>query len=229
MSISVGFYKYVYKWITDEQTGEPIYRPFETNVNPYMAKVFIVGSHPTPLLELEKEHVSFYANSLVDRDEYNRLFAGSLSKSREYNGALRFSNVLESTYAVPSAISYINALTADSLIDLKNQKQENSALFYRGFEIFKEVLEELKPPIVLLHGSYALEQFRIMFEGYAIEFGSTNRKLKELEGEGKFGKIQHDDGSESILFACKSLAYFKENNEQYRNYMDQIVEELNGK
>ena len=225
MAISVGFYKYVSKWVTDEQTEKVMYRPFEADENPYKASVFIVGSHPTPLLELPDDCTQTYANALVKRDEFHQLFPDYLvSTSRDVKGAIRFSNTLKQR-GIVSTISYVNALTAMNLTQLKKQKKENAEQFKRGVEIFKEVVEEFKPPVILLHGNYALEQFRQNFEGYFIEFGHSLRSVSELSEAGVFGKIIHDDGKETLLFACKSLSYFKENDESFLQLIDQLINE----
>ncbi len=222
MAISVGFYKYVSKWVTDEQTAKVMYRPFEADENPYKASVFIVGSHPTPLLELPDDSAQTYANALVNRDEFHQLFPDYLrSTSRDVKGAIRFSDALKQQ-GIISTISYVNALTAMNLTQLKQQKKENMEQFKRGVEIFKEVIEEFKPPVLLLHGNYALEQFRQNFSGYFIEFGHGSRLVSELENEGMFGKIIHDDGKETLLFACKSLSYYKENDASFV----QLIEHL---
>ena len=223
MGISVGFYKYVSKWITDKQTAKVMFRPFEADENPYKASVFIVGSHPTPLLELPDEFTQTYANALVNRNEFCSLFPDYLSStSRDVKGAIRFSNALKQQ-GVVSTISYVNALTAMNLSQLKKQKKENADQYKRGVEIFREVIEEFKPPVILLHGNYALEQFRLNFSEYFIEFGHTSRSVSELEGEGIFGKIIHDDGKETLLFACKSLSYFKENDENFATLIEKLL------
>ena len=222
MAISVGFYKHVSKWVTDEQTAKLMYRPFEADENPYKASVFIVGSHPAPLLELPDDCSQTYANALVNREEFHQLFPDySVSTSRDVKGAIRFSNALKQRDII-STISYVNALTAMNLTELKKQKKENAEQFKRGIEIFKEVVEEFKPPVLLLHGNYALEQFRQNFAGYFIEFGHASRSVSELSGSGIFGKIIHDDEKETLLFACKSLSYFKENDVSFL----QVIEEL---
>ena len=222
MAISVGFYKHVSKWVVDEQTAKVLYRPFEADENPYKASVFIVGSHPAPLLELPDDCTQTYASALVNREEFNRLFPDYLmSTSRDVKGAIRFSDALKQ-HGIVSTISYVNALTALNLTELKKQKKENAEQYKRGLEIFKEVVEEFKPPVILLHGNYALEQFRQNFAEYFIEFGHSTRSVSELSGAGNFGKIIHDDGKETLLFACKSLSYFKENDESFL----QLIEHL---
>lgn len=222
MAISVGFYKYVSKWVSDEPTGKVIYRPFEADENPYKAIVFIVGSHPTPLLELPDDCTQTYANALVNRDEFHQLFPDYLmSTSRDVKGAIRFSEALKEQ-GVSSTISYVNTLTASNLTQLKKQRKENGEQFKRGVEIFKEVVEEFKPPVILLHGNYALEQFRQNFLGYFIEFGHASRSVSDLENEGMFGKIIHDDGKETILYACKSLSFFKGNDESFKKLIEQF-------
>lgn len=222
MAISVGFYKYVSKWVTDEQTAKVMYRPFEANENPYKASVFIVGSHPTPLIELPDDCTQMYANALVNRHEFCQLFPDYLqSTSRDVKGAIRFSDALKE-HGIESTLSYVNTLAAKNLTQLKKQKKENADQFKRGVEIFKEVVEEFKPPVILLHGNYALEQFRQNFFGYFIEFGHASRSVTELENEGIFGKIIHDDGKETILFACKSLSYFKRDDEGFAKLIDQL-------
>ena len=215
MAISVGFYRHVNKWLVDQHAMELLFRPFETNVNPYKADVFIVGAHPTPVLNLNIEQSKVYANSLVNRDEFMTLFPDYLkAASRDVKGAVRFADVLEKLGVSP-VISYVNALTAKNLTDLKKQKKDNSNAFELGQEIFKQVLEEIQPPIILLHGNYALEQFRANLLDYFVEFGHSNRKLEDLIGEGDFGKILYKNGKESIVIASKSLSTFKESDETF--------------
>lgn len=225
MAISTGFFKYVYKWITDEETENPIYRPFETSDNPYKAKLFIVGSHPTPTLSISKENVQEYANALVNREELLNLIPDYFSKtSRDVKGAIRFSQYLKNEYDIISAVSYANALTVTNLTELKKMKKEKPLLYNRGLEIFKEVIEEIKPDAILLHGSYALEEFRKNLEHYYIEFGPQTRSVADLDGSGVIGKIIHDDGRETKVFATRSLSFFKENDEKYEQLIKEIQE-----
>lgn len=211
MAISVGFYRHVNKWLVDSHAKELLFRPFETNVNPYKADVFIVGAHPTPVLNLSFDQRKVYANSLVNRDEFMTLFPDYLrTTSRDVKGAIRFADALEKL-GVSTVISYVNALTAKNLTELKKQKKENRQAFEQGMDIFKQVLEEIQPPIILLHGNYALEQFRENLLDYFVEFGHNSRKLEDLVGEGEFGKILYNNGKESIVIASKSLSSFKEN------------------
>lgn len=211
MAISLGFYKYIYNWITDEISEKPIFRPFETNGNPYKAKVFIVGSHPSPIINVFENEIKEYADVLVNRDEFELAFENELSlASTENKGARRFVKWLEEKHQILTILSFINALGANDLASLKKERKDSPRQFKRGQEIFKEVVTELRPQYILLHGAYALEQFRKQFEGYYIEFGPQNRSLLELEGEGVFGKIKHEDGTEIMLLACRSLSYFKE-------------------
>ena len=222
MAISVGFYKHVNKWLVDQHAKELLFRPFETNVNPYKADVFIVGAHPTPVLNLNIDQSKVYANSLVNRDEFMTLFPDYFkTTSRDVKGAIRFADALEKL-GVSTVISYVNALTARNLTDLKKQKKDNSEAFEQGKEIFKQVLEEIQPPIILLHGNYALEQFRENLLDYFIEFGHNSRNLEDLIGEGDFGKIMYENGKESIVIASKSLSSFKENDETFVEIVKQL-------
>ena len=222
MAISVGFYKHVNKWLVDQHSNELIFRPFETNMNPYKADVFIVGAHPTPVLNLSMEQSKLYANALVNRDEFMELFPDYFkSTSRDVKGAIRLTETLEK-YGISTVISYVNALTAKNLTDLKKQKKDNKEAFEYGTEIFKNVLDEIQPPIILLHGSYALEQFRQNLAGFFVEFGHNTRKLEDLIDEGVFGKIMYKNGKESIVLVSKSLASFKENDEDFEGTIKEL-------
>lgn len=221
--ISVGFFKHVHKWLTNESTSEILYRPFETNKNPYKANVFIVGSHPTPTLNLEITDLQQYANALVNRNTFYELFPDYLkTTSRDVKGALRLAEVLEEN-GLNSVISYVNALAAKNVTELKKSKKENEVQYNRGTEIFKEVLNEIKPPVIVLHGNYALDQFRVSLKDYFVEFGHANRSLAELEDEGVFGKIVYEDGTASHVYAVKSLATFKKDNEKFTHLIKEIV------
>lgn len=211
MAISLGFYKYIYNWVTDKTSGKPIFRPFETNGNPYKAKVFIVGSHPSPKINIFENEIKEYADVLVNRDEFELAFEDELSlASNETKGARRFVKWLEVKHQTQAILSFVNTLGADDLTSLKKERKDSPTQFKRGQEIFKEVITELRPEYILLHGAYALEQFRKQFDGVFIEFGPQNRSLQDLEGEGVFGKIKHADGTETMILACRSLSYFKE-------------------
>jgi hypothetical protein len=221
--ISVGFFKHVHKWLTNEGTSEILYRPFETDKNPYKANVFIVGSHPTPTLNLEIADLQQYANALVNRKTFNELFPNYLkTTSRDVKASLRLAQSLEEQ-GLNTVISYVNALAAKNVTELKKYKKENEVQYKRGTEIFKEVLNEIKPPIILLHGTYALDQFRLSLKDYFVEYGHPTRSLAELEDEGVFGKIVYEDGTASQVYAVKSLATYKKDDDQYKQIINRIV------
>ena len=209
-------------WLVDSETKEISYRPFEMNSNPYKVDVFIVGAHPTPLPTIQIKQVKQYANGLVSRDQMVALYPDYLKGlSRDIKGALKFSDLLEAE-GVATGLSYANATMTQNLTTLKALKKENKYLYNRGKEIFQEVVQEIEPKILVLHGTYALTEFRQAFENYFVEYGHKERKLDQLDGSGAIGKIIHDNGKETIVFATKSLATFKADDEKIIQLIHQI-------
>ena len=222
MAISVGFFKHVLNWLTDLEAKELVYRPFETKGNPYKADVFIVGAHPTPIPNLQLSQLKDYANGLVNRADLFSFCPDYLKlASREMKGAMKLMDELEAQ-GISAGLSYTNALMTQNLTTLKQIKKENEHVYNRGKEIFREVIQEIEPPMVILHGAHTLNEFREAFENYFVEYGHKERKLDELDGSGAFGKIIHDNGKETIVFATKSLATFKADDEKNRTLIEQI-------
>lgn len=225
MAISIGFFKYVQRWIADSKRPEIVYRPFEAGDNPYRASVYIVCAHPSPTLSLHAKYARRYADALVDQNSLLELFPNYMkSTSRDVKGAYSFAQDLR-YYGISSVITYVNALTANNANDLKQMKKDNAAQYNRGFEIFKEVIAELKPPVLLLNGAFALEHFRSLYKNYFIEYGHFARNLTELMDEGMFGKLVHDDGKETLVFATKSLSFYNSDDEKYNKLLKQIAKE----
>jgi hypothetical protein len=222
MAISIGFFKHVLNWLTDAEAKELMYRPFETTSNPYKADVFIVGAHPTPIPTLQLSQLKEYANGLVNRADLYALFPEYLSyASREIKGAMKLVDALEEQ-GISAGLSYTNAVMTKNLTTLKQLKKENEHVYTRGKEIFREVIQEIEPSMLVLHGAHALGEFREAFENYFVEYGHKDRKLDELDGSGAIGKIIHDNGKETIVFVTKSLATFKVEDEKNQRLIEQL-------
>lgn len=224
MTVSAGFYKKMQDWIINEHTGNVAYRPFQSNGNPYRAKIFLVGSNPEPIPQIELEDIKMFADSLVDIQLFE-ILSGQLT--REQKGWLNFSVWMKEQLKQEVAFTYVNCYQAEELQQLKQLKKAKDPLYVKGTEIFEEVLNEFLPDVIILNGTSALKMFRESFQRVLIETNSSNETLQQIEEGGVFATLPLREGKNVKVLACRNLMYFGREGASF-GHLKKILNEIYG-
>lgn len=199
MGISAGFQRKIDDWIIGEDWSVA-FCPFLTNINPYKARIFVVGASAQPKVEVDDT----YAEELLSLSFYDELY-GLSQYSREAKGMIAFTNAISKQ--APVVISSINTLMVDSLKEWTTVKKERPADYEKGFRVFREVLAEFRPELLILHGADALKQFRKQFKDELVDAYPQLDKVQELEKIGPFGELLINGRSIKVM-ACRSLSQY---------------------
>ena len=223
MTVSTGFYKKIYSWVTREGTEQVLFRPFQSNGNPYKSRVFLVGATMSPLLKVEENSVKLFADALVNEDLLEDLYhAELLAASREYKGSVQFAKWLHEQYGEQVVFTSVNAYQTNDVKELKHLKKEDPTQYDRGIEIFKEVLTEFQPEIIILQGATAVEQFKSLYEEHLVAYNPAVTKIQDLENEGAFAEMFYTNGEMVKIFATRSMSYFGKNGETFENFKGEL-------
>ena len=209
MPISKGFYKKVYPWLTGEDGKKVLYRPFLAKGNPYKSRIFLVSSHAVPLFKVEDRSEQIFAESLVNRELFHELYLSELKGApREFKGSLQFENWLEKQHQESLIYTSLNTYQLESADEAKVAKQEDTANFERGDLIFKEVVDEFQPEIIILQGTAAYEQFKARYADQLVIYNEDVTKVQLLEQTGPFAEMVYDNGKKVSIFVTRSMSYF---------------------
>ncbi|MFL0583093.1 RNA 2'-phosphotransferase [Solibacillus silvestris] len=228
MPISKGFYKKVYPWLTGEDDKKVMYRPFLTKGNPYKSRIFLVSSHAVPLFKVEDRSEQTFAESLVNRDLFQDLYLSEIKGApREFKGSLQFENWLENNHHESLIYTSLNTYQLESADEAKVAKKEDTANFERGNHIFKEVMDEFLPEIIILQGTAAYEQFKARYADRLVIYNEDVTKVQLLEQTGPFAEMVYEDGKKVSIFVTRSMSYFGMDGskfEQFKEYLSKILQ-----
>lgn len=209
MAVSEGFYKKIKQWMVDPESEKVTYLPFQSNGNPYKANVFIVGALPEPYLEIEKDDLLFYSQFLVNPVEFQELYYENLTSiSREYKGCINFMDWMKKNFNETVVLTYLNSINVESTNVFNKLKKQEDSLYKRGIELFKEVLNEFKPKVVIVQGAANWKQFLGQYGEQLIDLESREQSVQLLESHGVVAKLPLETGEVVNILACRSLGNF---------------------
>lgn len=225
MDVSRGFSAKIENWVGNDFS----YKPFECNNNPYKSRFMLVNSSALPKLLIDDEILPFFVNALVDEQLLEDVFYEAIEAlPKEYKGAKKLASWLLQNCGQHAIMSSINALMTDDAAQLKAAEKQQPEQFARGQQIFKEVLQEFaKVDVILLHGSYAVEQFKKQFEQQLELTNPSLKSIKDLEEAGHFAKLTLD-AREIQVYACRSLSTFTKNSAQFETLRQHLQSAFNG-
>lgn len=226
MPISVGFYKKVSQWLMDTSLESVKFRPFLTKGNPYKSRIFLVSSNAVPYFHVENNSEKIFAESLVNRPLLEELYFSELQAApREFQGSLQFEAWLE---AQGHSLLYtsLNAYQLNGQDDVKLAKQNDEENYARGERIFKEVLHEFQPEILILQGATALNQFKKQFAENLVLYYPTITKVQLLEEAGPFAEMHFANGKKMLVFVTRSMGYFGQDGAKFEKFKEKLMEAL---
>ena len=208
MTVSTGFNRKIQKWVLNEE-GKITFHPFKVDGNPYKSKVFLVSATPEPYLSVDPRDLKLHIDSLVDSTTFQDLYFDELkATSREYKGSLNFVNWAKEQLKENVVLTYINSLNLDNPQHLKLLKKQKDPLYQQGLKVFKEVLVEFSPSILIIQGTTAWKQFLEQFETHLMDFEATGLTVQQLESKGVIAKLQLENGVVADILVCRSMGYF---------------------
>lgn len=224
MGVSIGFHRKINDWMLSEE-GEVIFRPFLVDGNPYKSRIFVVGAFPQPKLHIQPDEQPQYIESLVDGMLFDSLY-GEMLHSRENKGVVAFGQWLKEVCGGVVVNTNVTTLMVDSLKQLKELKKTTPQNYEKGLQVFREVLEEFQPEILILHSADALKQFRRQFQDSLIDYYAHIKKVQELEEVGTFAEIHfHEDRKVKIL-ACRNLSMYGSSGEKFADFKKHVRQQL---
>ncbi|KGR77350.1 hypothetical protein [Ureibacillus sinduriensis] len=210
MAVSTGFLKKIERWAVDENSGEILFLPFQADGNPYKSRVLLVGATPEPFLQVDASDFQVFAETLVDTTLFGDLFQYEVMEaSREYKGSLNFASWVKEHFHEQIVHSSINCLNLEN-DELKALRKEQDPLYGEGFKIFKEVMEEFEPEVLIVQGSNTfklfMEQFRVLLEDVEVE--DLTLSVQALEQKGVIAKLRLTSGRNVNILVCRSMGAF---------------------
>jgi len=227
MSVSVGFLKKIQQWISDDSSEEILFLPFQTQGNPYKAKVLLAGAYPEPPIQVKEEDSQILADTLVDANLFQDLFQNEISTaSREYRGSLNFAAWGKEHLQQQIVLSSINCLNVKSA-QLKRLKKEDDPLYLKGFSIFEEVLNEFEPEVLVIQGSTAFKLFVDQFKDRLVdvEVDDLTMSVQALQQRGVIAKLCLNNGRNVNILVSKSMATFGKEGKTFGEFKD-ILKQL---
>lgn len=211
MTVSVGFFRKIQEWVLEGHSQEIKYRPFQVNGNPYKSKVFLVGLYPETLAFFKTDDAKMYADSLVDGELFEQLNGLEMvTASREYKGSLNFVQWMKKEYDEDVVLTNVNGFLAESDQQFKQMKKENHVHYQFGKKLFKEMMNEFSPEIIIIEGSKAFEEFKEICKDQLIKKVETfdTDSVKELEKFGVIAELVLDSEKTVKVLVCRNMSYF---------------------
>ena len=224
MGVSIGFHRKINDWILSKEQ-EVAFLPFVVDGNPYKSRIFVVGAFPQPKCEINRFEQSQYIESLVDVALFEDLY-GEFLQSRENKGVATFTQWLKEACGEVVVNTNVTTLMADSAKQLKEFKKTTPQDYERGFQVFREVLEEFQPEILILHGADAVKQFRNQFEDCLIDYYAHVEKVQELEEVGAFAEIHFHEERKVKILACRNLSMYGKSGEKFADFKKHVLDLL---
>ncbi len=228
MAVSAGFLKKIERWIIDEHSGEILYLPFQTLGNPYKARVILVGANPEPLLEVDASDSQILSETLVDSALFSDLFQDEIAEaSREYKGSLHFASWVNENLREQVVLSSLNGLNLENE-NLKQLKKGKDPLYLRGFEIFKEVINEFEPEFLVIQGSAAYKLFLEQYKEQLIdiEVDNISASVQTLENSGVIAKLPLKNGRNVNILVCRSMGAFGKEGKTFGEFKEKLTQLL---
>ncbi|WP_413364415.1 hypothetical protein [Lysinibacillus sp. 3P01SB] len=224
MGVSNGFNRKINEWILSKE-GRVAFRPFLVNGNPYKSRIFVSGSFPHPVIEVDEEEREEYIESLVDTELWDT-FYGEQMGTRENKGTTAFIQWLKEACGETAVHVNLTALMADSAKKLKEYSKESPEDYEKGFRIFQEAVEEFQPEFLILYGSDAVKQFRKRFGAAILDRYPQLEKVQDLEEYGVFADWSLSNGRKVQVIACRNLSYYGKMGEAFGTFKERVKEAL---
>ena len=224
MPISAGLYKKVYQWLMSKDGKRVAFRPFLTKGNPYKSRIFLVSSNAVPYFKVDDENELNFAEALVNRELFRELYFNEIMAApREFKGSLQFEKWLEKEHTESVIHTSLNTYQLETADHAKIAKKEDTVNFEHGQAIFKEVLEEFQPKIIILQGAATLNQFKAMYGEKLVSYHPDVTKVQQLEEIGPFGEMYYENGEKVTIFVTRSMSFFGVDGSKFERFKENLA------
>lgn len=243
--VPVGFIKERYwedkedfKIVCRQPAKDKVYfRPFLCKGNPCEADIFIVGINPaTPISDkqlLEDEYVDKLFNYDVFLDWYKKYRKSEGTKKK---------TISDTRQGIDAFGHWLNEITGSVILETnvssyptsraKELYKEPDYIQVQSKEMFRKLLNGIKPSIIILHGKDTVDEFIKALKSLPFDLPMQNinsfrkQKIGELEKESPLFTFGYNDGNECTVFACRHLMHYKATGKDYGEFRKKIMIQL---
>lgn len=211
------------RWTTPPETDGPFLRPFVCRGEILPHGAFIVGTNPSTPIYPSEISLSEYRKSLCSADEFESAYStirsgrGERADGRTRQGLRALSNWL--------ITEGVKGLFETNVVpyptkDIKHLKQ--IPIVHQSHWVFREVCEEFKPRLIVLHGKPAKDAF-IDYVGIKTLRWAMDESVEELEARGEPLFVGNwSDGESYAVFVCRHLMYYGTSGHSYTGFKNTI-------
>ena len=209
------------------------YRPIICKGELSKVDVFFVGTNPaTPIYPTDMD-LDTYVDLLMNYERFiefykmHRIKNGKQEVSRTRTGMNSFLNWLSSNTCAVIAETEVVPYPTESL---KLLKKEPDFIIERGKEVFYELLMEIKPRLIILHGKRTVEYFdEILTERGAIPSKSIclDKTIEDIEKQLPLYRFKYKNGKIANIMACRHFMYYGVMGESFKPFRENILKVLN--
>jgi hypothetical protein len=110
--------------------------------------------------------------------------------------------------------------------NLKQLRKEPKCIINRGKEMFYQLVMELTPRLIILHGKDTVEHFIDTFSERGIipaNIVDTNETIDNLEMKLPLLKLPYSNGKFAIVMACRHFMYYGSKGESFKQFRQNLL------
>ena len=218
---------------TQTLKGKAYYRPYICNGDISNMDIFFVGINPaTPICEenLDLDAYILLLNNYEKFVEYYkamRLEQGKTEFSRTRLGINSFMSWLRQQTNLSIAETNINAYPTANLKQLKHEPKEITG---KGKRVFRQLLLNIQPKIIILHGKDTVGNFSEMLCKEGLCNGTNidlSCRIEQMEECLPLTLIRYPNGSTGTVLACRHFMYYGKNGDSFVRFKENVKLILN--
>ena len=213
------------------EEGKAYYRPFVCSGDLSKADIFLVGINPATPIYPEDIDIDSYVDLLLDYNKFMDFYRKKRLDSSK-------SEISRTRLGMNSFISWLNHYTRSTILEtdvipyptpsLKELKRESESIKEQGKDIFVNLIQELKPGLIILHGKRAVEYANETFIKYKMNLLrpiNLNISIEQMESEPILTEINYGN-KKGIIMACRHFMYYGNNGETFSMFKDHVLNAL---
>lgn len=209
--------------------GKAYYRPIICKGKIENVDIFFVGTNPATPIYPKGMGIDTYVNLLLDYQRFidyykeSRVKNGKSEISRTRIGMNSFLNWLSCNTNVAIAETEVVPYPTENI---KLLRKEPNYIIERGKEIFYELLTELKPRLIILHGKETVElAAEILFRKGIVSQESIdlNQPIEEMEKQLPLTNFKYTNGKNADIMACRHFMYYGSKGDSFKEFRKNIL------
>lgn len=210
-----------------------------TYFRPYVCKgstgkhgIFVVGINPATAILSTQVTIDQYVSSLNNPGLFDEIYSGERTKtsvnssSRTRLGINSFVKWLGQYTEMSILETNVNAYPAPNYRSLKSKSE---AIKRKGYEIFRTVIMEYEPRILIFHSVKAIRAFNNVLEVCGLSTSqqvNTSKDIGSLEKESPLYDFCYKSGKEATVMACRHLRLYGYEGNSYNKFKTEILRVL---